>query len=242
MSDTPEPRLVTCQCQNCDGHIEFDASGFADDETRQVECPHCNSETVIFVAKSLESANAGQEKPPLLQAQLSRREIWFGNENSLLKIKMISGGQYEIDAIRLFNARHLQHLAVQKMAAEKQMGGVSTGLGVVGSFSSVLIASSVIGVVESVLSSSSAKAGAKLYQQTTELEKKLRTEGQFFPVGMIDEVENPIPSLWNVPRQPRYESGFIHNGSDFIALRDTDGVIHQIRWSSVEEYDYQDNK
>jgi len=41
--------FVTCQCQHCDGHIEFDASGFARGETRTVECPHCKLETLIFV-------------------------------------------------------------------------------------------------------------------------------------------------------------------------------------------------
>jgi hypothetical protein len=53
MSNPPnEPlRFVTCPCQHCDGHIEFDASDFTKDETRTVECPHCHLETVIFVPK-----------------------------------------------------------------------------------------------------------------------------------------------------------------------------------------------
>ncbi|MDR3413992.1 MAG: HNH endonuclease [Formivibrio sp.] len=41
--------FVTCQCQHCDGGIEFDASDFAKDETRAVECPHCKTDTTIFV-------------------------------------------------------------------------------------------------------------------------------------------------------------------------------------------------
>jgi len=59
---------------------------------------------------------------------------------------------------------------------------------------------------------------------------------------MIDEIENPAPQLWNVPPQFRYSSGFVHNGDDFVVLRDSDGSIHRIRWSTVEHYDYQANK
>jgi hypothetical protein len=49
--DTPanEPRFVSCRCQHCDGGIEFDASDFQKGETRNVECPHCKLETLIFV-------------------------------------------------------------------------------------------------------------------------------------------------------------------------------------------------
>jgi hypothetical protein len=37
------------KCQNCSGHIEFDASGFAPGERRTVECPHCHLDTLLFV-------------------------------------------------------------------------------------------------------------------------------------------------------------------------------------------------
>jgi hypothetical protein len=44
MNPPNEPaRFVTCPCQHCNGQIEFDASGFAGGETRNVECPHFGS-------------------------------------------------------------------------------------------------------------------------------------------------------------------------------------------------------
>jgi hypothetical protein len=47
MSNPPnEPvRFVTCRCQHCDGHIEFDA-GHAGES---VACPHCGLETKLFL-------------------------------------------------------------------------------------------------------------------------------------------------------------------------------------------------
>lgn len=46
-----EPRFVTCPCQHCSGSIEFDASGLAQGETTNAECPHCQMETILFVLK-----------------------------------------------------------------------------------------------------------------------------------------------------------------------------------------------
>lgn len=42
------PRYVTCQCQHCDGHIEFNANEFTE-ENNILPCPHCGLETKIFL-------------------------------------------------------------------------------------------------------------------------------------------------------------------------------------------------
>jgi len=49
MSNPPNesPRYVTCPCQHCSGHIEFDASHAG----TSVACPHCGLETKLFVPK-----------------------------------------------------------------------------------------------------------------------------------------------------------------------------------------------
>lgn len=49
---------VTCPCQYCSSHIEFDASDFGPSETRAVECPHCHMETIIFVPRTPPKAEA----------------------------------------------------------------------------------------------------------------------------------------------------------------------------------------
>ena len=45
MSNESQSRFVTCRCQHCDGHIEFDASRAGE----SVACPHCGLETKLFV-------------------------------------------------------------------------------------------------------------------------------------------------------------------------------------------------
>jgi DNA-directed RNA polymerase subunit RPC12/RpoP len=42
------PKLVTCPCQNCNGHIQFDAVTLSKDNDR-IACPHCGLETILFV-------------------------------------------------------------------------------------------------------------------------------------------------------------------------------------------------
>ena len=67
MSERPTtpPRLAACDCLNCGGGIEFDASDFAKDETRTAECPHCHKETSIFVERERPVATLNSPEPEL---------------------------------------------------------------------------------------------------------------------------------------------------------------------------------
>jgi hypothetical protein len=51
-------RFVTCPCQHCDGHIEFDASHAGE----SVTCPHCGQETNLFVPQQQQQSQ--QLAPP----------------------------------------------------------------------------------------------------------------------------------------------------------------------------------
>jgi hypothetical protein len=66
-SNQPVPRYVVCDCQHCDGHIEFDANALAE-ENSVIPCPHCSLETKLFIPAS-RIENAVAEKPPVLSAQ-----------------------------------------------------------------------------------------------------------------------------------------------------------------------------
>jgi hypothetical protein len=131
--------------------------------------------------------------------------------------------------------------------------GVSTGLGSIGSIGWVLASSVVIGAVEGVLSAGAAASGTNLLAEVIRMEQKLRTEGVFFHVGKIENLETPI--LWRVPykRTARVEAGknfwgekqfesreipsaFIHSGDEFIWVQTDDGSVCSIRWSTVERY------
>src|ERR1035437_6912684 len=68
------PRLAACDCLNCGGGIEFDASDFTEDETRTAECPHCHKETSIFVEREKPVASINSptaETDSMMPKQLS---------------------------------------------------------------------------------------------------------------------------------------------------------------------------
>jgi hypothetical protein len=65
-TDQPAPRFLTCRCQHCDGHIEFDASGFQEGDTATVKCSDCLFDTKIIVPVS--TPESQQEKKPSSQS------------------------------------------------------------------------------------------------------------------------------------------------------------------------------
>jgi len=78
-----EPQFVTCHCQHCDGHIEFDGSDFQKGETRSVECPFCKLETKIFMpVQSNEpkpspiAATPPKPNPPATKSSSSQKELF----------------------------------------------------------------------------------------------------------------------------------------------------------------------
>ena len=74
-SDQPSPRYVVCNCQHCDGHIEFDANEFAE-ENSIVPCPHCSLETKIFI-KSSQSEGLLTELPASVATSTASKHEGF---------------------------------------------------------------------------------------------------------------------------------------------------------------------
>jgi len=196
-------------------------------------------ETLLFVP-------ASQPQPPVLPPPLPAIippliPLWYGNDSSLVEIKLTSGTLFEIKEVRFFNAKDVQRLAVLKADAQQKLGGVSAGLIPWGSVSWVIMSSFAINQLESVLSKNSAKQGMVVAQEYMKAEKKLRGEGVFFPIGMIDGIDRAIPARWNIPEQPCYPDGFILDGDEFVVVKDREGIVHSIRWSAVEYFNYHPN-
>jgi DNA-directed RNA polymerase subunit RPC12/RpoP len=68
---------TTCACQTCGKLIEFDRSGLADGETRTVECPHCQLETIIFARREQIKASKPQAAPPIQDPPKKKRSAGF---------------------------------------------------------------------------------------------------------------------------------------------------------------------
>ena len=56
--EATQPDLVTCSCNNCDGHLQFERQHAG----QRINCPHCGMETLLYVPQSK------PPPPPLPQA------------------------------------------------------------------------------------------------------------------------------------------------------------------------------
>jgi hypothetical protein len=70
------PRYVTCRCQHCDGHIEFDANEFTEDNSI-VPCPHCGLETKIFIPTGQTEKVLTEPPSSVVNSNAVRREGFF---------------------------------------------------------------------------------------------------------------------------------------------------------------------
>lgn len=180
------------------------------------------------------------------------------NLNCFVAIRLNSGLELKIKAVRLYDEIALAQLNAKKVEAAKMFRGISTGLGSIGSIEWVAAASLVIGAAEAALSEGASSAGARLLEEAIQAELKLRKEGVSLPIGKIQHIDSPMPSLWRVASKkdvqievkaflgPKMEtrtvpSAFVHNGDEFIVVQIEDGSTCSIRWSAVERYIYSES-
>ena len=69
--DQASANYVTCRCLHCGKGIEFDANQMGGDETRTVECPHCQLETTLVVTDKKEAPAANPDTLDLNPSQLA---------------------------------------------------------------------------------------------------------------------------------------------------------------------------
>jgi hypothetical protein len=172
--------------------------------------------------------------PPSIDELLEQSD-----DGSRLDIRLNSGEELKIKAIRLYDEIALARVNSKRAEAMKMLKGVSTGIAPWGSIGWVLAASAVIGTVESVLSAGASSTGANLLEEAIRAERNLHREGVFFPVGKIQYIETPTPDFWRAyAKIKNATSAFIHNGDEFISVMTDDSSDCSIRWTAIGRYCY----
>jgi hypothetical protein len=176
--------------------------------------------------------------PPSIDELLEQSD-----DGSRLDIRLNSGEELKIKAIKLYDEMALARVNSKRTEAIKLLKGVSTGIRPWGSIGWVLAASAVIGTVESVLSAGTSSTGANLLEEAVRAERNLYREGVFFPAGKIQYIETPMPDFWRAyAKTKNATSAFIHNGDEFISVMTDDGSDCSIRWAAIGRYCYSKSK
>lgn len=188
------------------------------------ECPHCHSSTVLEI-----------EKPPIIT----------------IGVVLCSGAMISITEIKLYRQESLIALNNKRAKIASLSGGVSTGLGFFGSMGWVAGASMAVGAIESSLSNVAQCEAIALMHEVFHDEIEIRNAGKFLPVHKIELIYMPFPNAWKavtdevlggttpegIKLPPKREPPmYVHDGAEFVTVKDADGQVRDIRWKSVESY------
>ena len=111
-------------------------------------------------------------------------------------VVLSSGRQIKIDKVRLYPAPMLKAFVALRVKAQQELGGFSSGIGFLGSPSWVLGSAAVLGVLESIITSSKAKKGAILLQEANEFHQQIQQKGILFDTSEIEGIESPDLANW----------------------------------------------
>src|SRR5258707_3807369 len=100
-----------------------------------------------------------------------------------LMLLLSSGQTLKVRGIELFPAEELAKVAGLRGDAAQKLGGVSTGLGFIGSPGWVIGASAALGFLEAALSDGAKKSGLRLLSQAEGLSDAVRSQGRLFEIG-----------------------------------------------------------
>jgi hypothetical protein len=141
-------------------------------------------------------------------------------------VTLVSGETLNVCKVMLFNLEIVDQIAALRMQGQKNLGGVSTGIGFWGSPTWVIEGTLVLGAIESMLSESAAKTGMKQLSQAQDLYLNQMAEGKFFDVKDVVNFELPQPSLWYATRQGKVDCRNL-SSNGFFGEAELDKVLHR---------------
>jgi len=178
------------------------------------------------------------EAPPLIPPPvISVHPRWFGKEAPRLVVTMSASAPIVVAQVRLYDETLLRQFAVAKAEAAELLEGVKDPYVAFGGPLWVVTTGIASRALEVYLSKNAEIKGAEMLRRVIEQEKLLRRDERYFPIGNIQEIDQPFPQLWKVNTGP----SFIHEGGDFIAVIDDSGRRLSLRWSLVQQYEFCEN-
>lgn len=141
----------------------------------------------------------------------------------------------QVIEIKMYHAKAVAMWRGMMAAAQERMGGVSSGIGFIGSPGFVIAGSLVLGALESAISNSNAKAGFKLLGEANAFLEKMHDRSVFVPVSDVANIGRPQVEMWQATQGT---IDFMMLGHDFFGVKLANGHELNVRWSAVTSSAY----
>lgn len=160
------------------------------------------------------------------------------SDDAPLIVGTVSGREYSIREILLFDRLTLTNATTMKSQAVSKLGGFRSGLGTIGDLGYALTSSLVIGAVEGAISASMRQEGLRMLQEAEGSLLRSRLASHWFLPSQITNIQFALPQLWWATLDgPSGESKvYVHNGDPMLIARLDDGDHISLMWDKVETY------
>jgi hypothetical protein len=109
---------------------------------------------------------------------------------------LASGQTLKVLGVKLYPADELAEINRLRAHGLQKLGGVSSGIGVIGSPGWAIGAGVAIGLLEGLVSNSVKTEGAKMLAEAERLAETTQGNGVVFEVAKISGVDQPYPNAW----------------------------------------------
>lgn len=160
------------------------------------------------------------------------------SDDAPLIVSTVSGREYSIREILLFDRLTLTNATTLKSQAVSKLGGFRSGLGTIGDLGYVLTSSLVIGALEGALSAGMRQEGLRMLQEAEGSLLRSRLACHYFPPSQINNSQFALPQLWWATLDgPSGETKvYVHNGDPMLIARLEDGDHISLMWDKIETY------
>lgn len=141
----------------------------------------------------------------------------------------------QVTEIKMYHAKAVAKWRGMMAAAQEKMGGVSSGIGFIGSPEYVITGSLVLGALEAAISNANAKVGIKLLGEANRFLEEMHDRSVFIPVSSVANIDRSQPEMWQ-GKQGTID--FMMLGNDFFRVRLADNRELNVRWSAVTSAAY----
>ena len=149
-------------------------------------------------------------------------------------VMLASGQSIRMQRVMLYEEDHVKEIALLRAQAMKSLGGVSTGVGFLGSPEWALGGAAALGLIEGMLSSAMRKQASEALTLMEYKADNLSRAGVLFEVNKITGLGLPHPHRWSATHSATRKR-HVHAGDDFVHFEADLGLI-SVRWSHIVAY------